>query len=220
MIKLKYTLFIKYNLTHLTQFIKFNLIKLNIIKYFCGGIVMENIDIGKKVEKFRKEKGLSSRELAKLADITPSMLSQIERGLANPSISTLKILAKCLDVPTFSFLLEDINTSHLVVRSNERKTMKVKELTYSLVSPDFTGNLATAIMEVPPMMSSSDTPLAHKGEEVAYVLEGKIKVYLDEEVYVLEKEDSVKIPSHLKHKWDNPFDEKAVILFSVTPPVF
>ena len=98
--------------------------------------------------------------------------------------------------------------------------MKVKELTYSLVSPDFTGNLATAIMEVPPMMSSSETPLAHKGEEVAYVLEGKIKVYLDEEVYVLEKEDSVKIPSHLKHKWDNPFDEKAVILFSVTPPVF
>ncbi|PFI68368.1 DNA-binding protein [Priestia megaterium] len=178
---------------------------------------MENIDIGKKVEKFRKAKGLSSRELAKLAEITPSMLSQIERGLANPSISTLKILAKCLDVPTFSFLLEEINTSHLVVRSNERKTMKVKELTYSLVSPDFTGNLATAI---PPMKSSSESPLAHKGEEVAYVLEGKIKVYLEEEVYVLEKGDSVKIPSHLKHKWDNPFEEKAVILFSVTPPVF
>lgn len=173
-----------------------------------------------KSREISKEKGLSSRDLAKLADITPSMLSQIERGVANPSISTLKILAKCLDVPTFSFLLEDINTSHLVVRSNERKTMKVKELTYSLVSPDFTGNLATAIIEVPPMMSSSETPLAHKGEEVAYVLEGKIKVYLDEEVYVLEKEDSVKIPSHLTHKWDNPFDEKAVILFSVTPPVF
>lgn len=41
---------------------------------------MENIDIGKKVEKFRKEKGYSSRELAKIAEITPSMLSQIERG--------------------------------------------------------------------------------------------------------------------------------------------
>ena len=220
MIKLKYTLFIKYNLTHLTQFIKFNLIKLNIIKHLLRRNHHGKHRYWKKVEKFRKEKGLSSRELAKLADVTPSMLSQIERGLANPSISTLKILAKCLDVPTFSFLLEDINTSHLVVRSNERKTMKVKELTYSLVSPDFTGNLATAIMEVPPMMSSSETPLAHKGEEVAYVLEGKIKVYLDEEVYVLEKEDSVKIPSHLKHKWDNPFDEKAVILFSVTPPLF
>lgn len=54
---------------------------------------MENIDIGKKVEKYRKAKGLSSRELAKLAEITPSMLSQIERGLANPSIQTLKGLS-------------------------------------------------------------------------------------------------------------------------------
>ncbi|MDR7242546.1 quercetin dioxygenase-like cupin family protein [Priestia megaterium] len=98
--------------------------------------------------------------------------------------------------------------------------LKSRELTYSLVSPDFTGNLATAIMEVPPMKSSSESSLAHKGEEVAYVLEGKIKVYLEEEVYVLEKGDSVKIPSHLKHNWDNPFEEKAVILFSVTPPIF
>ena len=41
-----------------------------------------------------------------MADITPSMLSQIERGSANPSIQTLKVLAKALDVPTFSFYLK------------------------------------------------------------------------------------------------------------------
>lgn len=68
---------------------------------------MENIDIGKKNWKQRKEKGLTSKELAKMADITPSMLSQIERGSANPSIQTLKSTqAKALDVPTFSFYLK------------------------------------------------------------------------------------------------------------------
>lgn len=82
---------------------------------------MENIDIGKKIEQQRKEKGLTSKELAKMADITPSMLSQIERGSANPSIQTLKVLAKALDVPTFSFLLEDTNTDDLIVRSHKRK---------------------------------------------------------------------------------------------------
>lgn len=56
-----------------------------------------------------------------MADITPSMLSQIERGSANPSIQTLKVLAKALDVPTFSFLLEDTNTDDLIVRSHKRK---------------------------------------------------------------------------------------------------
>ena len=181
---------------------------------------MENIDIGKKVEKIRKAKGLSSRELAKLAEITPSMLSQIERGLANPSIQTLKVLAKTLNVPTFSFLLEEIVTEDLIVRSKKRKQIIIDNLTYELLSPDFTGNLATAIMKVPSNTSSSENPLEHRGEEVAYILEGKIKLYLDEDEYVLEAGDSVKIPANLKHKWENNFVENAVVLFSVTPPAF
>ncbi|MBT2686828.1 helix-turn-helix transcriptional regulator [Bacillus sp. ISL-47] len=181
---------------------------------------MENIDIGKKVERFRKAKGLSSRELAKIAEITPSMLSQIERGLANPSIQTLKVLAKALDVPTFSFLLEETKTEDLVVRSNERKKMVVDNLSYELLSPDFAGTMATAIMNVPPQASSSDKLLEHKGEEVAFVLEGKIKVYLEDEEYILETGDSVKIPAYMKHRWENKFNEKAAILFSVTPPAF
>ncbi|MCM3337677.1 XRE family transcriptional regulator [Paenibacillus sp. MER TA 81-3] len=181
---------------------------------------MGNIDIGKKVEKYRKAKGLSSRELAKLAEITPSMLSQIERGLANPSIQTLKVLAKTLDVPTFSFLLEETNTDDLIVRSSKRKKMIIDNLSYELLSPDFTGNLATAIMNVPPNTSSSEKLLEHRGEEVAFILEGKIRVYLDEEEYLLEAGDSVKIPANLKHKWENNFSQNAVVLFSVTPPVF
>ncbi|MDQ0201309.1 helix-turn-helix domain-containing protein [Neobacillus ginsengisoli] len=181
---------------------------------------MENIDIGKKVEKYRKAKGLSSRELAKLAEITPSMLSQIERGLANPSIQTLKVLAKTLNVPTFSFLLEETITKDLIVRSSKRKKMIIDNLSYELLSPDFTGNLATAIMKVPSNTSSSENLLEHRGEEVAFILEGKIKLYLGEEEYLLEAGDSVKIPANLKHKWENNFSHNAVVLFSVTPPAF
>ncbi|MED4015698.1 helix-turn-helix domain-containing protein [Sutcliffiella cohnii] len=181
---------------------------------------MENIDIGKKVERYRKAKGWSSRELAKVAEITPSMLSQIERGLANPSIQTLKVLAKALEVPTFSFLLEETNTEDLVVRAKERKKMVVDKLSYELLTPDFTGTLAAAIMNIPPHTSSSEKLLDHKGEEVAFVLEGKIILYLNDKDFLLETGDSVKIPGYMKHKWENNFNEKAVILFSVTPPAF
>ncbi|MFD0828184.1 cupin domain-containing protein [Neobacillus sp. M.A.Huq-85] len=181
---------------------------------------MENIDIGKKVEQYRKAKELSIRELAKLAEITPSMLSQIERGLANPSIQTLKVLAKALDVPTFSFFLEEKNTADLVVRKNQRRKMVIDNLSYELLSPDFTGNLASAIMKIPPNTSSSEKLLEHKGEEVAFILEGKIKVYLNEEEHILEAGDSVKIPAYMKHKWENDFNQNVSVLFSVTPPAF
>ncbi|MBO1581633.1 MULTISPECIES: helix-turn-helix domain-containing protein [Bacillus] len=181
---------------------------------------MENINIGKKVEELRKLRKLSMRELAKLAEITPSMLSQIERGLANPSIQTLKLLAKALEVPTFSFLMEDTNTNDLVVRANERKKMIVGNLSYELLSPDLTGALAVSLMTLPPNAISSDKLLEHKGEEIAHILEGKIIFHLQQEVYTLHPGDSVKIPSYMKHKWENSFDQDAVILFAVTPPSF
>lgn len=98
--------------------------------------------------------------------------------------------------------------------------MIIDNLSYELLSPNFTGNLATAIMKVPSNTSSSENLLEHRGEEVAFILEGKIKVYLGEEEYLLEAGDSVKIPANLKHKWENNFSQNAVVLFSVTPPVF
>ena len=98
--------------------------------------------------------------------------------------------------------------------------MIIDNLSYEMLSPDFTGNLATAIMTVPPNTASSENVLEHKGEELAYVLEGKITLHLNEEEYILETGDSVKIPAYLKHKWVNQFEKNAIVLFSVTPPIF
>lgn len=48
---------------------------------------MEEINIGAKVQEYRSQRQYSLRELAARADITPSMLSQIENNTANPSIN-------------------------------------------------------------------------------------------------------------------------------------
>ena len=60
--------------------------------------MIEEIDLGKKIQDFRNMRGMSLRELAKRAGTTASMLSQIERNLVNPSISTLKAIAQALEV--------------------------------------------------------------------------------------------------------------------------
>ena len=66
--------------------------------------MMEDINLGKKVQDFRNMRGMSLRELAKRAGMTASMLSQIERDLVNPSISTLKAIARRWKCPCSSFL--------------------------------------------------------------------------------------------------------------------
>ncbi|KGR84461.1 cupin domain-containing protein [Lysinibacillus odysseyi] len=181
---------------------------------------MEQSFIGLKVEQYRKQAALSLRDLAKQAAITPSMLSQIEKGHSNPSIQTLKSLAKALDVPVFTFLMDEVDTRELVIRKNERKQMVIDGIAYELVSPDFTSQLATAIMHLPPGKSSSETPMSHKGEEVAFILNGPIHLTLIGEEYILATGDSVKVPAHTTHQWRNESQHPVSILFSVTPPSF
>ena len=108
----------------------------------------------------------------------------------------------------------------LVVRSQHRKKMIMDDVSYELGSPNISGKLPTAFMHFPPDSSSSEKLLDHQGEEVAFVIEGKIRISLEGEEYILETGDSVKIPSYMKHRWINEYSEKAAILFSVTPPSF
>ena len=69
---------------------------------------MSDLNIGEKIAQYRKSKDLSIRELAKMADVTPSLLSQIERGLANPSVNSLKSIANALNAPLFTFFTSEV----------------------------------------------------------------------------------------------------------------
>lgn len=103
---------------------------------------MNNINVGQKIMGFRKGAGLTSKRLAELADITPSMLSQIEKGITNPSLQTLKLISVALNIPLFNFFLEDTNTEELVVRAEQRKQITFPEsgnVSYELLSPNLDG---------------------------------------------------------------------------------
>ncbi len=183
---------------------------------------MEEI-LGRKIQEYRKIKNLSIRQLAKMVDVTPSLLSQIERGVANPSINTLKAISKALDIPLFSFFAGEENTKELIVRSNHRKKMifpENYELSYELLSPDLKGTIEFALMKLNPVSCSSEGLMEHAGEEAAYVLEGTVTLLMNDESYTLFAGDSVRIPPSMKHKWENPYEKKAVVIFAVTPPSF
>ena len=56
-----------------------------------------NIMVGYAVAMARANKGISQTELSKVTGIDQSDLSKIERGVANPSVNTLKRIADALD---------------------------------------------------------------------------------------------------------------------------
>src|SRR5262249_2985669 len=62
--------------------------------------------VGGQVAAYRKERHLKVSELARAVGVSPSLISQIERGQSQPSVSTLFALAEALDVPVDAFFAE------------------------------------------------------------------------------------------------------------------
>jgi XRE family transcriptional regulator, master regulator for biofilm formation len=95
--------------------------------------------IGKKIKEMRKKKGYSITELAKLADVSKSYLSQIERGLqGNPSLQFLRKIAFPLGT-SIEHLLQGEILSNLTVceLDNEWKTLIKKAIDDGLEKEDF-----------------------------------------------------------------------------------
>lgn len=182
----------------------------------------DSVELGQRIAAARTSKNLSLRQLAERINVTPSLLSQIERGLANPSLNTLRMIAVSLDIPLFSLFTEPANVDKLITRANNRKKIIFPHSNweYTLLSPDLSGAIEMVLMTIPPHAQSSEVPLSHTGEEIAYVLSGTVTLYLEDSMETLEKGDSVKIPPGLRHMWKNDNSSNVNVIFAVTPPDF
>ena len=56
------------------------------------------MNLSEKLKKLREEKNLTQAELAEKANITQSMVAQIERGTKSPTVILAYELAKALEV--------------------------------------------------------------------------------------------------------------------------
>ncbi len=57
----------------------------------------------------------------------------------------------------------------------------------------------------------------HPGDELIYILEGRIQVSIADETYTLEQGDSLSFKSHLPHRWDNIGDDDAKVIWTLSP---
>src|SRR3954471_25000893 len=75
-----------------------------------------------RIRAARTQRSLSLGDLASAAQVSRSLISQIERGIATPSIETLRRLASAIGVPVFSLFLDEQN-HHNIVRAADRRVV-------------------------------------------------------------------------------------------------
>jgi transcriptional regulator with XRE-family HTH domain len=178
--------------------------------------------VGGQVRVLRKMRNLTIEETGRRSGVSTGLLSQIERGRANPSFSTLAQLAHALGVPIGRLFHFADAKPPPVVRANERRSLdfheRPGEASHYLLTPDLEGSLEAVWVEAPPGYDTSGTPFAHPGEEFGIVLDGRHEVYLDGVCHQLGPGDSITYSSTIPHWYRNRGSGVVRAIWVVTPP--
>ena len=141
------------------------------------------MDIGYRIKELRVAKGLTQEELADRAELSKGFISQLERDLTSPSISTLEDILLCLGTSVADFFTEDADEQ--VVFKFEDYFEKIDpELKNKIewIVPSAQKNMMEPIRLTLEPGGSTYQDLPHEGEEFGYVLKGKVSIHIGKQV--------------------------------------
>jgi len=183
--------------------------------------------LGPRIREIRQQKGLTLNELSKKTGLTASYISQIERNIIEPSLSSIRKLSIALEVPIYTFLT-DQTKEHTLITADKRKKLDLpsSSIIYEFLTPMASDRETQPKMELiyyqlEPKSWSSEDYIVHAADECIFIIEGQIEIYLGEEKYLVSKGDSIYIRENIPHRFFNPSStEKVIGISSISPPIY
>ena len=182
--------------------------------------------LGRRMREFRKAGGWSLRFVAERAGLSISLISLIERGLASPSIRSLRLIAGALEIPMERFFDAQQATQKItpsrVLKPEQRRSLRLAHqgISIQIASPPEAENLQIFVVELEPGGGSGGEMDHHEGEEAGLVLSGKIEFWLDQDHLVLMEGDSFQFSAETPHRYHNPGVVPARVMWVITPPFY
>jgi len=174
-----------------------------------------NILVSENIKRIRQEKNLSLGDLAKLSDVSKSMLAQIERGEGNPTLSTLWKIANGMQV-SFNTLIAQPKLPYKVTKLAQIEPildMNGGLKNYSLFS-DIENNFSVYQIEVGKEISwISEAHLCGTAEFVI-VIQGTLEIKLEEKTFILKKGENLWFKADVPHSYCN-LDEGTTIFHNI-----
>lgn len=176
--------------------------------------------MGERIKKRRESLNMQTNDLANAIGVTPSLISQIERAKAFPSILTLKKIADTLQTTVGELIGESATfiENPLLLSTERRFARKNKSgaSVYLLSHHDPLKQMDPFLIDFDNKGSSKDimTP-NNPRQEFCFVLKGKFEVMLNDKIYVLNQGDSFYFISNQQHLFTNISDQKAQLLWIV-----
>ena len=189
---------------------------------------MVDLGIGAKLRNARRARRLTLKALADKAGCSESLLSKIENDKVRPSLQTLHHLVSSLGITIASLFVRSDAEESVVQRRGKRFILNVGAtggrwahgVSLECVVPTEAANLLNGSIHIIEPGGGSGGSIKHAGEEVGYVLEGRVELSVGGRSYELEQGDSFFFQSDLPHGYRNVGETEARILWINTPPTF
>ena len=174
--------------------------------------------LGRRLRQLRAQKGLSLTAVADAVGISAGFLSALGRSQMSASVATLRKLAGFYDLHVLDFFNAS-NSRKPLVRPAERKPLQAGPGVRMELLAWGDKIMEPHLFRVAPGSGSGES-YSHEGEEFLYVLQGELKIALEQDEYHLRPGDSFYFESNTPHRWTNPSRKEALILWINTPPTF
>jgi len=170
--------------------------------------------LGARLREGRERKGFTVRGLARYVGVSPSLISQVERGRVMPSVGTLYAIANQLEL-VVDDLFRDAGTPRAdrvrdlgdaynpVQRGTNRKTIRLAEgVRWERLTPrpDPEVEFLYVVYEAGAESCDKDSLIRHGGKEYAYVIAGRLGLKIGFEEFELGPGDSVTFDAQMPHR--------------------
>jgi len=197
------------------------------------------VSLGQALRATRERRELSLRELARRVKVSPSFVSQIELGKANPSVGTLYSLVSVLGITLDDLIGEttiDAGQGQLdappadagtpgtwprvdvpVQPAESRKRVEMSGVVWERLTHDHDPYVDFLHVEYAPGSSSCapDQMMRHGGREYGHVVSGRLDVQVGFDSHSLGPGDSIHFDSMTPHRLSNPYDETCAAVWFV-----
>lgn len=184
------------------------------------------VAIGTRLRHARLVKGLLLKELAHRVGVSISLISKYENDKLLPPLTVLHNLVNALETNIGALFDPNWSAVEHVSRAGERPLIAVAGdsksvgVTLERLVPNGPGHLLQGNIHIVAPGGGSMGPLRHDGDEVGYVLEGRLELRIADTGYELGPGDSFSFSSQLAHAYRNPGPEVTRVLWINTPPTF
>lgn len=183
----------------------------------------EMAPIGEQLRSRRKALKMTLKDVAERSGLTPGFISQIERNIAIPSLTSLTNVCRALDMDVGKFLNFEAPQADEVTSDTPQLfgvgKVSPDVVTYERLTANFPNNVLRATFIHEPAGFRSEA-MSHEGEEIFYIVSGELTLEVSGHPIVLKEGDTAHFPSHLPHRTWNHTDKPTTVFHVCTMDVF